>query len=77
MSGAHGRTWRQSPAGVPFQGCAGRTKLHAWDEVKQGSGESLQDGTGFGGVRGQILMEEVAWELGLPRPGLGWKRPGF
>lgn len=37
----------------------------------------MQDGTGFGGVRGQILMEEVAWELGLPRPGLGWKGPGF
>ena len=51
--------------------------MHAWDEVKQSSGESLQDGTGFGGVWGQILMEEVAWELGLPRPGLGWKRPGF
>ena len=34
MSRAHGRIWRQSPAGVPFQGCAGRTKLHTWDEVK-------------------------------------------
>ena len=72
MSGVRGRTWRQSPAGAPFQGFAGRTKLHPWDEVKA-QVRALQEGTGFGGVRGQVLMKEVAWKLGRHRPGLGWK----
>lgn len=40
----------------------------------------MRDSTGMGGIRGQGLVEEVAWELGLQGKedgaDLGWKGPG-